>query len=67
VPRAKSVHVVGTFDGKALKLYTDGSIYRRYDWKAIWGLAAIFSAVLLVVFVVGFHDKETKEETVEEA
>ncbi len=55
MPRGKNVHVVGTFDGNVLKLYTDGSIYRRYDWKSIWGLTAIISAVLLVLFVVSFH------------
>jgi uncharacterized glyoxalase superfamily protein PhnB len=57
-----SLHVVGTFDGKELKLYTDGGIYRQYNWKPIWGLTAIISAILLVLFVVGFRDKGKEED-----
>jgi nucleoside transporter len=69
IPRGadSSLHVVGTFDGKELKLYTDGSIYRQYNWKPIWGLTAIISAVLLVLFVVGFQDKGKGEDEADEA
>ncbi len=62
-----SLHVVGTFDGRELKLYTGGSIYRQYNWKPIWGLTAIISAILLVLFVVGFQDKGKREEESDEA
>ena len=57
----KTVHVVGTFDGKDLRMYTDGSIYKRVDWDPIWVITTVFSVILLAAFALLFKDdvKET--------
>lgn len=44
-----------------MKLYTNGSAYRTYDWQPIWSLTTICSVVLLGLIIVGFHFKEEKE------
>ena len=51
----KKVHVAGTFDGKLLKLYTDGKPYTRWQWDRVWLWPAIISAVLALLMVVFFH------------
>ncbi len=52
----KTVHVVGTFDGKDLRMYTDGSIYKRVDWTPIWVITTIISVILLAAFALLFKD-----------
>ena len=52
----RTVHVVGTFDGKDLRMYTDGSIYKRVDWTPIWVITTIFSVILLAAFALLFKD-----------
>ena len=59
----KTVHVVGTFDGKDLRMYTDGSIYKRVDWNPIWVITTIFSVILLAAFALLFKD-DVKEAAV---
>jgi len=60
----KKVHVTGTFDGKTLKLYTDGNLYKRYNWRTIWTYPAIITAALLVLMILFFHVPK-KEEAAE--
>jgi hypothetical protein len=65
----KKVFVTATFDGKDMRLYTQGKIYRRYDWDPIWKITTIFSVILLAAFLVLFRDKLDKpsEAAVKEA
>jgi len=65
----QKVFVTATFDGKDLRLYTQGKIYRRYDWDPIWKITTIISAILLGAFIVLFRDKFDKpgKEAVKEA
>ena len=56
----QKVFVTATFDGKDLRLYTNGKIYRRYDWDPIWKITTIISAILLGAFIVLFRDKFDK-------
>jgi hypothetical protein len=53
----QKVFVTATFDGKDMRLYTQGKIYRRYDWDPIWKITTIFSVILLAAFLVLFRDK----------
>ena len=52
----KTVHVVGTFDGKDLRMYTGGSIYKRVNWTPIWVITTIISVILLAAFALLFKD-----------
>jgi len=56
----KSVHVAATYDGQAIKLYTDGSLYRRVNWNNVWLITMGISVVLLAVFAALFRDDVTK-------
>ena len=59
--------VAGTFNKDGISLYSGGKVYQNRDWTKLWGITAICSLVLLVLFVVGFHDKKgVGEETAEE-
>lgn len=49
-----------------VRLYTDGSVYKTYNWKPIWSLTTICSVVLLVLIVVGFHYKEENAQVAAE-
>jgi len=63
IPRKEDKHemyVAGTFDGKQVRLFADGSATRIYDWKPIWTVTVISSACLLVLFVLAFHYKQKK-------
>lgn len=62
LPGGTKTHVVATFDGKLLKLYTDRKLYRRFDWKKVWTYPAIISGVLLVLMLLFFHVKPTATE-----
>jgi MFS family permease len=57
----KSVHITATYDGKLIKLYTDGILYRRVDWKTIWLVTMGISVVLLAAFAVFFRDDMIKK------
>ena len=37
------------------------------QWKSLWAFPAIFAAVILVVFVIAFHDNSDKDSTAESA
>jgi hypothetical protein len=65
----QKVFVTATFDGTDMRLYTQGKIYRRYDWDPIWKITTICSIVLLGAFLVFFRDKFDKpsKEAVKEA
>jgi nucleoside transporter len=52
----KSIHIVGTFDGSLLRLYTDGSLYKRVRWNPIWMITSVCSVVLLAAFIFLFRD-----------
>ncbi|MHC4693774.1 MAG: MFS transporter [Planctomycetota bacterium] len=52
----KSVHVTATYDGKLIKLYTNGNLYRRVDWNTIWLITMGISVLLLAVLMLFFRD-----------
>ena len=56
------VHVAGTFDGKLLKLYTGGGIYKRWNWRTVWTYPAAISGILLVLMIVFFKVPPAKQE-----
>ena len=56
------VHIAGTFDGKLLKLYTGGSIYKRWNWRTVWTYPAAISGVLLLLMVVFFKVPPAEQE-----
>lgn len=56
----KSVHVAVTYDGQAIKLYTDGTLYRRVNWNNVWLITMGISVVLLAVLAALFRDDVTK-------
>jgi nucleoside transporter len=49
-------------DGEIIRIFTDTSGGTRvYDWNSIWGITLIFSAVLLVAFILFFKNEKPKE------
>jgi len=56
----KSVHVAVTYDGKLIKLYTNGNLYRRVAWNTIWLITMGISVVLLAALAAFFRDDVTK-------
>jgi len=64
---AKSIRVSASFDGKEIKLYTDGAVFVMRDWRPIWGITAICSVGVLVLFFLCFHYKDEKTEAEAEA
>jgi hypothetical protein len=56
----KSVHVAATYDGKLIKLYTNGNLYRRVAWNTIWLITMGISVVLLAALAAFFRDDVTK-------
>jgi len=56
----RSVHVAATYDGRAIKLYTDGALYRRVNWNNVWLITMGISLVLLAVLTALFRDDVTK-------
>ena len=59
----KSVHIAASFDGKVIKLYTNGNLYRRVNWNTIWLITMGISLVLLVALAVLFRDDVTKKNS----
>ena len=57
---SRSVHVAATYDGQAIKLYTDGVLYRRVNWNNVWLITMGISLVLLAVLAALFRDDVTK-------
>ena len=58
--KPKSVHVTATYDGKFIKLYTNGNLYRRVDWNTIWLINMGISVVLLAALAGFFRDDVTR-------
>ncbi|MHC4757553.1 MAG: MFS transporter, partial [Planctomycetota bacterium] len=54
----KPMYIAGTFDGEKMRFFTDGIAYRLYNWKPIWTVTSIISAILLVLFIIVFHYRE---------
>jgi hypothetical protein len=52
------MYIAGTFDGEKMRFFTDGIAYRIYNWKPIWTVTSIISAILLVLFIIVFHYRE---------
>jgi hypothetical protein len=63
----KKVHVAGTFDGKILKLYSGGGLFKRWEWQKVWIWPAVISAVLMLLMLVFFHVKPAAKGEEEEA
>jgi len=62
LPGGQKIHVAGTFDGQALKLYTGGSLYKRWNWRTVWTYPAVISGALLVLMLVFFKVPPPKKE-----
>jgi len=63
----KRVHVAATYDGRAIRLYTDGALYRRVNWKNVWLITMGISVVLLAALTGLFRDDVAKTTVAEEA
>jgi len=59
--------VAATYDGRAIRLYTDGALYRRVNWKNVWLITMGISVVLLAVLTGLFRDDVAKTTVAEEA
>jgi len=55
-----STHVTAVFDGKVIKLYTNGSVH-RVDWNPVWVILIAMTAVLMAAFWVIFRDDVLKK------
>lgn len=51
-----SMHVAASYDGELIKLYVNGSLYRRVNWNTIWLITTGISIVLLAALAVFFRD-----------
>ncbi len=50
---------IGSFlSGKVLTKYTTGNVH---DWTSVWMVPAGIAAVVLILFVIFFHDKKTEK------
>ncbi len=63
----RSVHVAATYDGRAIRLYTDGALYRRVNWNNVWLITMGISLLLLGVLAALFRDDVSKAVVAEEA
>jgi hypothetical protein len=57
----KRVHVVATYDGQAIKLYTEGILYRRVNWNNVWLITMGISVALLAALATLFRDDVAKK------
>ncbi len=62
-----SIHVAASYDGKLIKLYVNGSLYKRVDWNTIWLITTGISIVLLAAFAVFFRDDVRRKSETESA
>jgi len=51
-----SIHVAASYDGELIKLYVNGSLYKRVNWNTIWLITTGISIVLLAALAVFFRD-----------
>jgi hypothetical protein len=63
----RQVHVAATYDGQAIRLYTDGTLYRRVNWNNVWLITMGISVVLLAVLTGLFRDDVAKTKVAEES
>jgi len=62
LPTGATTHIAGTFDGKLLRLYTGGSIYKRWNWRTVWTYPAAISGALLLLMVLFFRVPPAEKE-----
>jgi nucleoside transporter len=51
-----TMHVAASYDGELIKLYVNGSLYRRVNWKTIWLITTGISIALLAALAIFFRD-----------